>query len=695
MRKVGDPSAREEEGDEERERAGTMSSMDIQFIVSNLKSLLNFDLSLVSFSEKTSEQLIRLLVKTFSKLSDIFAKQIRGHDDNLGSLVDRVAQFLRSVKYQPSVDQHTFLSGLANGDTDIIYPIFKWILHPSQRGQIGERAFVGYYLSDIQLPDDLLNDYDCMEIRQQIKVLQGSFVENHKLVSERRKTGQDPNTVKKSIAKLEQEQELLHKKIDKTTTKVKSKVHRERLDELREVCSALRRQQDEEVYLRSAMEQQHFQFQVAEEKYNAAVTRLQEIKQSLSSEVSSPESLLMSLQEETKDNGISVNEMLPIETEQKHKQLSILQYVLQEASKGQGWTEARLSELQRSNSEKKAEIEALQARTADSMSKNAGDIQLVQQRQMANMVSRKKHELERTVEDLMHQKEKLAIEYEEQLAVRAPTEESHTPEEMAALKKEVKGVTKTYQGLKAKYTELNAEQLVLERTQSILYQMEGSTGRDPASELSRTAKQIGEVSVAKTEIDEMKSAQLEKISTLVRDINKTIKERKAKLAPQIKELRVLRAKYKEVEDTYTVKKKENQANLSNFEARIGKLASEERQLRTSVTKNETLYHFSNCSTKLLPTNQRRASNPTVAERVLRKYEDKLQQQAALLKDCSTKAGKLKENHGASVDQVAAMQGLLRVLNLKLDALSRGNVGEEARESFANTFETGQGNVLQF
>merc|ERR1711934_54577 len=79
--------------------------------------------------------------------------------------------------------------------------------------------------------------------------------------------------------------------------------------------------------------------------------------------------------------------------------------------------------------------------------------------------------------------------------------------------------------------------------------------------------------------------------------------------------------------------------------------------------------------------------------VLRKYEDKLQQQAALLKDCSTKAGKLKENHGASVDQVAAMQGLLRVLNLKLDALSRGNVGEEARESFANTFETGQGNFF--
>ncbi|QDZ19462.1 intraflagellar transport protein 81 [Chloropicon primus] len=674
-----------------------MSSMDIQFIVQNLKSLLNFDLSLVSFSEKTSEQLIRLLVRTFSELSDIFAKQVRGQDDNLNSLVDRVAQFLRSVKYQPSCDHQTFLEGLANGDTDVVYPVFKWILHPSQRGTLGERAFVGYYLSDIQLPEDLLNDYDCLEIRQQIKVLQSEFVEKHKMVSEKRKSGQDPSTVKKAIAKLEQEKELLHKKIDKTTTKVKSKVHRERLDELREVCSALRRQQDEETYLKSAMEQQHFQFQVAEEKYNAAVTRLQEIKQSLSSsEISSPESLLSQLQEETKHNREAVNDRLPRETEQKHKHLSVLQYVLQEANKGQGWTEARLSELQRSNQDKKQEIEALQARQADSMSKSAGDLQLVQQRQMANMISRKKQDLEKTVDDLMRKKERLGLEYEEQLSLAEiqQQQDSCSEEEMNQVKGEVKALTKKYQSLKSSFTELNAEQLVLERTQGILQQMEGSTGRDPGSELSKTAKRIGEVSVAKTEVDEMKSAQLEKISGLVQDINSSIKERKAKLAPQIKELRTLRAKYKEVEEVYASRKKENQANLNNFEARIGKLASEERQLRTSVGQNETLYHLLNCSSSLLATNQRRATNPTVADRVLRKYEDKLQQQAGLLREYSAKAGSLKENHGASVDQASAMQGLLKILNMKLDSLSRGNVGGEDFQPVAN-YETASSNVLQF
>ena len=102
--------------------------------------------------------------------------------------------------------------------------------------------------------------------------------------------------------------------------------------------------------LRQAMEQQHYQFQVAEEKYNASFARLQEIKESIaSSEVSSPESLLAQLQDETARNRESVNDRLPRETELKHKHLSILQYVLQESTQNEGWTERRLQELQRSN----------------------------------------------------------------------------------------------------------------------------------------------------------------------------------------------------------------------------------------------------------------------------------------------------------------------------------------------------------
>ena len=50
-----------------------------------------------------------------------------------------------------------------------------------------------------------------------------------------------------------------------------------------------------------------YQFEFAQDKYSKAVSRLQDIKQSFSPEAS-PESILLSLQEETRQNRIAVNE---------------------------------------------------------------------------------------------------------------------------------------------------------------------------------------------------------------------------------------------------------------------------------------------------------------------------------------------------------------------------------------------------
>ena len=206
---------------------------------------------------------------------------------------------------------------------------------------------------------------------------------------------------------------------------------------------------------------------------------LADIKESIaSSEISSPESLLAQLQDETARNRESVNDRLPRETELKHKHLSILQYVLQESTQNEGWTERRLQELQRSNQEKQQDIRALEEKQRESMSKNAGDLQLVQQRQMASMVERKRIDLEGTVETLSQKKEKLAIEYEERLSQGDPRnnegEEERTPEEVESLKRDVKRLMRRYQQLKASATELSAEMLVLERTQGLLFRAEGA-----------------------------------------------------------------------------------------------------------------------------------------------------------------------------------------------------------------------------
>jgi len=70
----------------------------------------------------------------------------------------------------------------------------------------------------------------------------------------------------------------------------------------------------------------------------------------------------------------------------------------------------------------------------------------------------------------------------------------------------------------------------------------------------RTQQAMEEISTNKSEIDEDKGKTLEEISIIVTQINNTIKERKNFLAPQIKQLRVLRQQFQETESEHNEKK---------------------------------------------------------------------------------------------------------------------------------------------
>ena len=721
-----------------------MSSIDIQFIVQKMRSLFNFDVSLVSFSETSGSDLIRLLSDTVGRMSALYARQVKGHSNDARVLADKIAQFLRSVKYQPpsGTAPEDFHAALYRGDADVIYPIFKWVLHPSQtqpsaqtraqaveeadaaafpglpparfsasrtdgvagdgdgepesvshpRTSIAERAFVGYYLSEVALPVELLSDPECTALRLQIKELQASFVDSHKALGALRRSGRDPAQAKRVVARLEREQEQLEERISRTETKVEAKVGPARWEALGEVCTALRKQQDEAQALKASLAHQRYQFEVAEGKYNRAITRLQEIRSEGGSAeggaLAGPDGLLAALQEEAAMNRRAVNESLPRDIERKHKHLSVLQYVLQEHRKQEGWTASRLEDLRRSNQQRAEEIRMMEQRRNEhkgSMGAQAGDVQLVQQRQVAKMVAKKRRALEETLEAVTQEKEGLVRRVEAQAVARGEdgmdsdgnghSAPEATEEQRQAMRAELARETERFAGLKARTTELRAEEHVLERTASLLAAMEPGGGRRGVvgGELSRTAKALGEVSVAKHEVDEMKGAQLEEISALVKEINFAIKDRKAKLAPFIKELKTLRENHRASEQTFAQRDKAHRTSLDNLDARLGKLAAEERSLRHAVNRDESLYHLLNCSGRLLQTRHKRAANAGTAERVLRKYDDKLREQSALLSALRDRSDTIEHTHSASVDQIAAMQGLAHLLALKHEALAQGNV----------------------
>ena len=77
------------------------------------------------------------------------------------------------------------------------------------------------------------------------------------------------------------------------------------------------------------------------------------------------------------------------------------------------------------------------------------------------------------------------------------------------------------------------------------------------------------------------------------DIESQLKEKKAKLAPQIKQLRAYRQKYNEMEVIYGEKKRAYDNTVMNLEQEKNKLEAEANKLWEDYKSEETKYHQQN------------------------------------------------------------------------------------------------------
>ena len=113
----------------------------------------------------------------------------------------RLQDFLRYVKYRSPHDELTYRQGLANGDSEVIYPALKFVLSAVERNE--KRAYVGYYLDRIEIPAEYQQDEEIMELMHQSEDLKQQFAQTHTEVEEMRKTFKDPASVKVGRCKLD------------------------------------------------------------------------------------------------------------------------------------------------------------------------------------------------------------------------------------------------------------------------------------------------------------------------------------------------------------------------------------------------------------------------------------------------------------------------------------------------------------
>merc|ERR1719446_1849689 len=141
--------------------------------------------------------------------------------------------------------------------------------------------------------------------------------------------------------------------------------------------------------------------------------------------------------------------------------------------------------------------------------------------------------------------------------------------------------------MKAELGEIRSETVLLNRTEQLL-KSRGTNLDDFLADLESkrgvsnytgTEKRMQEVSEAQASVNEVKGKTLEEISKIVTDINQALKERKNKLAPQIKELRAVRGEYQDIERVYLEKK-------GMFESTAAGLESERVKLEMQCGRNQ-------------------------------------------------------------------------------------------------------------
>ncbi|PNW70526.1 hypothetical protein CHLRE_17g723600v5 [Chlamydomonas reinhardtii] len=680
---------------------------DVSYIVDSLGlPPFSYQMSLLSFTEKGPQELLQLLSDVFSTISPKHQK-VDVAKEVPDQTADRLIGFLKIIKYRPNVqDPLLFRQLVAAGDRETLYQILRWVVPQAQL--LEKRAFVGYYLSFPDMPEEFNFDPDIMELKEEIKAMQQEFIELHKSSDAIKTLSKDTQALKNKIKSLEEEKERLGEKVERAKGAVDKLPDR---SSYMEVCTNLRKQQDEEVNLSTAIQTQRALQEKAEASYHRAAARLRELQTSY--QEGSAGKLLETLNEDVKNLRAQVNERYPKEVEKRQKR----QAALSEALASGISTEMDLQRLQHQATALHNQITEIQERKVAQDKARQGDkayLQLRQAQQMATVSARKKEELGAKQERLQEKKTALTAQLDKLNAEGGGSGAVFSEEEWRTKYESMKSKLPIYKKMKKELGDLEAEVFVLAHTEELLASQEGGLlekvkrleKQQGISGFTETAQHLEKVSEAKSQMDEEKGMTLIEISRTVEEINNAINQRKQQLAPQIKKLRSVRQDFAEFEAKYLEKKTAYDNVVATFEARTSALEGEVSGLKAEVSENETKYHMLHCQLHITDQNIKKVTSGPAAERLRDKYEAKVKEAEDSTKALRDRQREIKDTHSTGLSQIDIMNDMLRLLQLKLN-LARGIAvdmsqygGGGGAAGGANggmagqTYDTGSANVLQ-
>ena len=584
----------------------------------------------------------------------------------------------------------SFREGIASGDSHTMLPILRHLVQNPE--QLKKRAFVGYYLSDVPLPDDVSNDEDVMQIREAIRALQQDFVRLHRACEQAKGAAKDPMKLRSRIPELENEKSQLKDKLEKTKAKLEGVSG---LDTMLKLSSDLRREQETETQLASSLQQQRQHLHLAETRYQRLATRMRELQSTAAN--GSSAAFLSQLEEETTSCRVAAREKLPKELEAKRARLESVKEVLGSSLTSESDLQTLLSLRERMQGDVTGLVDRRNSLKAQ-LGERVG-LQLRQQMQMANVIAKKREDATARYERLSLKRADLAKDYAD-IAGDDSDIDLHI-EDVQRKMESVKQKLVTYKSQKKTLEAQQAELLNLQHTVDTLSEdaaaakarLSEAEAVDGVSGAASTIANLERVSVAKSEIDQVKGEALEEISKVVVQITTTIKSRKEDLAPKIKELRTLRQMAQSVEDEHKARQQEYQRALLSFQSRRARLDEEVGSYIADLARDESRFHLLHCNANIADVQVQRCTQVNESKRLQQRYESAVQAEEERARELRSMQKEIKDFAEPNKVHVSLLEDMKQLLSTKLE-MCRSGLGE-ADHQHVTTTTAGGADVMTF
>jgi intraflagellar transport protein 81 len=625
-------------------------------------------LSLVGFDEMEPYELMEVLKKVLVYLDKKHDYDWREKHEQTYQVL---AEFLHTLGYQCTFDAE-FQQGVMNGDKGTVHPILYWLLINLEA--LKKRSYLARFCVNLEVPEEFLREEQVFEIFQSYKELQSQFKATHAHVEQERQGRLNPEDLQREVQQLDSEREQLQQKIQHLRQRTDKD---EGFQQLLQVTSMLRKEQEEEARLAEKLAEQRFALEQTEQMFVERSARLREMREAQSQDgEGNAEAMLKMLRGEVTKGRDQLGRVRK-EIEEKHDQLGRIDQALSEPPVTKGDIDAMEQEIHGMRKEKEDLERKIEEHNQDS--------RLSVYKQQANLVAKKKEVVMRDKKALEDERDVLSkdLSVKEREYEQMKGHKFMKKDEFKNYAASLRDKSAKFKRLKTELTELRHEVLVLVRTEQLLQ------ARDPTpAGQQETETMIEKVSVNKSEVDKAKGKTLDEITNIVQQIKQKIMEKKNKLAPQIKALRAVRQNFQQVEVKYLEKKGAYDQARASVENDLSKLVGEVKQLDAEALESEQSYHELNMQLQAADRKLQRAHKEG---KCLRK-EDRHSNEFATLTDCYTSEIKqfeqrskslreekdsLMKNYDNKLMQKKAFVQLQRLMNVKLKVAKQefNNLGD--------------------